>query len=541
MMAEAAQRTGPASSSENPRRASDASLVELAIRACALGDLRLAEDYATQALLRNADEPDALNILGILAAGRDDMERAAELLSKATHLRPESGSFHSNFALALKALGYWSKAIAEARIAIRLQPENLVNWNTLSASQCQIGDDAAAAEAARTAICLDPALAELWHDLGNASLGLGDYVQGSRAFLAALSRNARYSQAWSGLGMSAMRQRRYGASFEAFARSLAMRRSSRWWPDDRAHAGVQPQTLTNTVKLRHDIEQLDYIRRRGVLDASFDGMRGGLRTTLERFVARSGNGAMAHLDGEDLAAIGEIYGRIVVWNSPQTIKGGALADVWDRRAASERYEPAPRICWIDHLLKPEALSALRRFCLEATIWNDVSHDFQSGKIPRGYIGAYVADGFVAPLLFQIAEELTRALPAVFEDHELRNMWAYKYDETLEGIHIHGDEAAVNVNFWITPDDANLDPEGGGLVVFPLAAPKTWNFAAINQDTDEIIRFVNLAESKPVNIPYRQNRAVIFDSDLFHATAPLHFRPGYENRRINVTMLFGRRR
>jgi hypothetical protein len=34
--------------------------------------------------------------------------------------------------------------------------------------------------------------------------------------------------------------------------------------------------------------------------------------------------------------------------------------------------------------------------------------------------------------------------------------------------------------------------------------------------------------------------VIFDSDLFHETDAIHFRDGYENRRINVTMLYGRR-
>ena len=35
-------------------------------------------------------------------------------------------------------------------------------------------------------------------------------------------------------------------------------------------------------------------------------------------------------------------------------------------------------------------------------------------------------------------------------------------------------------------------------------------------------------------------AVVFDSDLFHETDTIHFKPGYENRRINVTLLFGRR-
>jgi hypothetical protein len=44
----------------------------------------------------------------------------------------------------------------------------------------------------------------------------------------------------------------------------------------------------------------------------------------------------------------------------------------------------------------------------------------------------------------------------------------------------------------------------------------------------------------VTIPYRANRAVIFDSDLFHETDRIEFRDGYKNRRINITMLYGRR-
>ena len=42
------------------------------------------------------------------------------------------------------------------------------------------------------------------------------------------------------------------------------------------------------------------------------------------------------------------------------------------------------------------------------------------------------------------------------------------------------------------------------------------------------------------IPYNENRAVIFNSNLFHETDNIDFKDGYENRRINVTMLFGKR-
>src|SRR5204862_381411 len=80
-----------------------------------------------------------------------------------------------------------------------------------------------------------------------------------------------------------------------------------------------------------------------------------------------------------------------------------------------------------------ALEDLRRFCLDSTIWNDVSHNYRQGGTRRSYLGTYAHDGFCCPLLFQIAEELTRALPAIFKDHRLRQMWAYKYETDLEGI------------------------------------------------------------------------------------------------------------
>ena len=41
------------------------------------------------------------------------------------------------------------------------------------------------------------------------------------------------------------------------------------------------------------------------------------------------------------------------------------------------------------------------------------------------------------------------------------------------------------------------------------------------------------------IPYRQSRAVIFHSELTHHSGRISFKPGYKNRRINLTLLFGK--
>ena len=192
----------------------------------------------------------------------------------------------------------------------------------------------------------------------------------------------------------------------------------------------------------------------------------------------------------------------------------------------------PLIVVIDDLLTGEALEKLRRFCLDSTIWRQIYED--------GYLGAFPEHGFAPHLLAQIAEELRSVYPAVIGDHPLLQFWAFKYDSALRGTGTHADFAAVNVNFWITPDEANLDPDRGGLVVWDAAAPLDWDFAKYNAAHDEIRAFLEQEKAKPVIVPYRANRAVVFDSDLFHETDTVHFKPGYENRRINITLLFGRR-
>jgi hypothetical protein len=59
-----------------------------------------------------------------------------------------------------------------------------------------------------------------------------------------------------------------------------------------------------------------------------------------------------------------------------------------------------------------------------------------------------------------------------------------------------------------------------------------------QDSKELALAV--WKSMGPRIPYRSNRAVVFSSDYFHETDRTHFKEGYINRRINLTMLYGRR-
>lgn len=115
------------------------------------------------------------------------------------------------------------------------------------------------------------------------------------------------------------------------------------------------------------------------------------------------------------------------------------------------------------------------------------------------------------------------------------------DQWESGINLHADEAAVNVNIWLSMEGADLQESdaGGGLVVYTTKPKASWDFKSYNTNT-EFVRKELLEPSNFANITvkHQPNRCVIFDSALFHQTDKYRFKKGYENGRINLTLLFG---
>lgn len=201
---------------------------------------------------------------------------------------------------------------------------------------------------------------------------------------------------------------------------------------------------------------------------------------------------------------------------------------------TDSHRGAPGVVVVDNLLSPEALERCRQVMMESTVW----YETKSMK-EGGYVGAYIDDGLYDRILIAVGFELQKALPRIMKGNPMRYLWAYKYDERYQGINVHADTAAINVNIWLTPDSANLDANSGGLVVYTVKPPEEWDFQNYNNNWDlikkELLEPANYAN---ITVPYKQNRAVIFDSALFHKTDEFRFKAGYENRRINLTILYG---
>ena len=202
------------------------------------------------------------------------------------------------------------------------------------------------------------------------------------------------------------------------------------------------------------------------------------------------------------------------------------------KATEEWNSSSPRIIVIDNLLGEEALEKLRRYCWGSTIWRETHAE--------GYLTAMPEHGLACPLIAQIDEDMRAAYPGILGAHLLRYLWAFKYDSQLSGVGTHADPSVVTFNFWITADESNLDPEHGGLTVWNVATPSGLKTQQYIGDTAGCQAYLARAGAKSITIPYRSNRAVVFASDLFHETDRMHFKDGYTNRRINLTMLYGRR-
>ena len=190
----------------------------------------------------------------------------------------------------------------------------------------------------------------------------------------------------------------------------------------------------------------------------------------------------------------------------------------------------PNVAFVDNFLSPRALSALQKWAIESTIWFDDK---------KSYLGAYIHEGIMNDILIDLVGELRQSFPKVIGDLPLVHLWAYKYRSGEKGINVHSDDALVNLNFWVTEDEANISTGDGGMVIFLRKPEAGWAFADFNSmsvDLDEFVRDV-----ERVSIAYRQNRMVMFSSQLLHKTDDFKFRKGYKNRRINFTLLFGWRK
>ena len=501
------------------------------------------------ALKIEPDNAEVLTSYGNALKGLGRLAEAGASFDRALEVKSDFGGALYQRALLLQQLNRFEDALASYDRALALPPyfvEALYNRGVMLLVMKRDND---ALESFDRALAILPGFSEAWNNRGNALRNLGRYVDSLASYDRALAINSEFPSALYNRGNLLFQEmKRSEEALAAYDNALAIK------PDFAEAWNSRGNAL---LSLGRPAESLASYEKALAIKPDFtDAMSGRAWALLEDFHTEEGVAGFLQLatlvhgteesplaskkpfppykmrhDQEQHDYQASIKNRFSV-KSGYRVAGTAVQPANEVSATEQWRTNKPNIAVIDNFLTPEALEGLRRFCLEAPVWR--------ASYPKGYLGAFPEQGFACPLLGQIAGELRHAFPAIFRSHPLLYMWGFKYDSQRSGIDVHADEAAVNVNFWITPDEANLDPESGGLVIWDVKAPMDWDFTRFNNDAAAIRNMLADNAAKSVTIPYRANRAVIFDSDLFHETDKIRFKDGYLNRRVNITMLYGRR-
>ena len=220
----------------------------------------------------------------------------------------------------------------------------------------------------------------------------------------------------------------------------------------------------------------------------------------------------------------------ILYNKPIKLKENFLNPNLNISQIENDYNSSnPEIVVIDNFLSEEFLKEINMFFRCANIFKR--------PYPRGYIGTYLNTGMSNIPMLLFGQELKNTFKGIFHNNHLTQAWAFKYDSEQKGISIHADDANINVNFWITSDESNLDKNSGGMIIWKKKPDINSSFMDFNSidSSNKLLDEVSNVDS--VKVVYKANRVVIFNSKLYHATDDIKFKKGYKNRRVNVTLLY----
>lgn len=183
---------------------------------------------------------------------------------------------------------------------------------------------------------------------------------------------------------------------------------------------------------------------------------------------------------------------------------------------------------IDNFLQPDICQQLHQELLNHPGWRDQE---STGQTLLSNMGPEIET------IFEIAQSLKAQCPSLFSDYELIEHWALMYPKNASG-KLHSDIGALTLNLWLTPEEYNLDSNGGGLIFFDVkrgsepppgkSLSYLWSEEYMKDHT----------AGQKVSISYKCNRALLFAASTFHQTDAFRFaNTKRESHRINLSLAF----
>jgi protein O-GlcNAc transferase len=193
---------------------------ELALQHHRSGRLAEAKRIYVQILDQAPDDPDALQLLGLIAHDEGRAAEAVELIDRAVALKPEVAQYRCNLGVALWGAGRTDLAVTAYRAAIALEPEYADAQYNLANILKDQGKSQEAIVAYRAAIRLQPEMVEAHINMGLALKDQGELDEAIAAYRVAIRLRPDLGEAHYHLGFAKALQGRLDEAIASYRKAI---------------------------------------------------------------------------------------------------------------------------------------------------------------------------------------------------------------------------------------------------------------------------------------------------------------------------------
>lgn len=187
------------------------------------GDFTQAEPIYIEILEQRPDHPDALHLLGLLAARSSDHQRAIELIGRAIKSYANNAYFHSNLGNSLLAVRQFARALNSYEQALAIRPDFAeASYNRGVVLQEMGRIDEAIASYDR-AITLRPDYADAFYNRGNILLALGNAEAALSSYDQAIAVSSPHAQFFQNRGNALRALGRQSDAITSYDKAIALR------------------------------------------------------------------------------------------------------------------------------------------------------------------------------------------------------------------------------------------------------------------------------------------------------------------------------
>jgi Flp pilus assembly protein TadD len=171
----------------------------------------------------DANHPDALHLLGVIAYNKGQYEQAIGLIRRAIAQNRHVARFHNTLGVVLRAAGKHEQAIVACKQATVLDPEYTQAHHNMGNAFFSQGQYAAAVEKYNHVIARDPESVETYNSVAIALHHLGDYAAAIQRCNQALSLKPDYAEAHNTLASVLMKKGLYAEAIATYKHALQLK------------------------------------------------------------------------------------------------------------------------------------------------------------------------------------------------------------------------------------------------------------------------------------------------------------------------------